>query len=133
MTKTDLSKDDFQVACPFCANESIWSLNLRWQTQSDLVCPNCEQNISKVILMAALNMQKGRLQKSLAITILIVIALITGCLLLVNRFANNLHQMPFFAVLAFCVAAIACSISVAVIIVLTKQLIFLIKRQRLIK
>lgn len=133
MKKVSAVKDEFVVICPFCTKESIWSLNLRWREQKELVCPNCDENMSKVILMTALTVQKQRLIKNLLLTIALICVLIAACLFLVHKFANDLHQMPFFAVLLFSFAAIICSISVAVSIVLTKQLLFLVKRQRLIK
>ena len=127
------AKDEFQVSCPCCSAKSTWSLNLRWHVQSDLICPNCDENISKVILKAALDLQKTRLQKSLLICSLAILVLAAICLLLVYKFSNDLHQMPFFAVALFSVAAICCSLAVAVLIVLTKQLLFLNKRRDLLK
>lgn len=133
MNKVSVDKDNFGVNCPFCGAISTWSLNLRWREQTDLVCPTCHQNISKVILQSALLFQKRRLQRSLFLTCLFIGLMIAICLFLVHNFANDLHQMPFLAVLTFSVAAICCSLSVAVAIVLLKQLLFLSKRLRLIK
>lgn len=133
MNKSSVDKDNFGVKCPFCSATATWSLNLRWREQTDLVCPTCKQNISKVILQSALLVQQRRLQKSLFLTCLFIGIMIAICLFLVHNFANDLHQMPFFAVLSFSVAAICCSLAVAVAIVLLKQLLFLRKRLRLIK
>lgn len=132
MVKTT-SKEEFVVTCPFCRQESVWSLQLQWRQQKDLHCPECKNNVSRIVLQGALNLQKHRLLNLLYICAALFVGAFLTCLFIVKAYSNEFNRLPAMATFLFSLAAVVLALDASVLIVLINRLRFLRKRLQLLQ